>query len=82
MPLSYDEQTISIEGVCGVEEAESLLEWLNAHPDGAIDLLRCEHIHSAPLQVLLAARPPIVAAPGDEFLARWLLPLFKARRET
>lgn len=55
-----------------VEDAEVLLEWLIKSPRGRLDLAACTHLHCANLQVLLAARPRIMAWPTEERLATWL----------
>ncbi len=54
------------------EDAESLLEWLQNHPKGKIDLSECSHLHPANLQVLMAAKRSIFARPKDKLLADWL----------
>lgn len=70
----------AIEGVCGVEEALPLLEALAG--GAALSLGRCTHLHTAPLQVLLALRPALRGAPPAEpFLARWVAPLLTDRTE-
>lgn len=66
MPIQYKKSVAHLTGVCTVEEAEQLLAWALAHPSARADLSRCDHVHSAVLQVLLAtglkvSRPP--AAP-------------------
>ena len=55
-----------------VEDAEGLLAWLQSHPKGTLDLSRCEHLHAANLQVLMAAHPTIAIWPLDASLANWL----------
>lgn len=55
-----------------VEEAEPLLEWRLACPDGVLDLGACRHLHAAVLQVLMAAPSRVAAAPSDPGLAAWL----------
>jgi hypothetical protein len=35
----------------------------------AVHLGKCEHVHGAVLQVLLALRPEVVCAPADQMLA-------------
>jgi hypothetical protein len=67
---------VSLRGVCGVEEAEALLDWLQAHPKGRVNLQACEHLHTALLQVLLAARPPVSESPADVFLRDRVATLF------
>jgi hypothetical protein len=70
MPIDLTGPVAVLEGHCSVEEAEPLLEWLRAAPAPAVDLSACAHAHTAVLQVLLALRPALAAAPADEFLAR------------
>ncbi|MFD2235775.1 hypothetical protein [Phaeospirillum tilakii] len=69
----------AIEGACGVEEALPLLEALAG--GAALSLGRCTHLHTAPLQVLLALRPPLRDLPAEPFLARWVAPLLTGPRE-
>ncbi len=63
MPVTYLKTVARLEGACDVEEAEGLLEWLQEHPKGKLNLKECEHLHSAVLQVLLALRPCISSCP-------------------
>jgi len=62
--------TIRLTGRCGVEDAERLLELLG---QGArrVDLSGCEHLHTALVQILLAARAGL-AAGGAPMLPEWL----------
>ena len=62
-------------GVCDVEEAEPLLEWLRLTEAPKVDLARCDHVHTAILQTLLAVRPSVAAASPDALLAKLLAPL-------
>lgn len=73
MAVRSDETVLRLEGACPVEEAETLLSWLCAHPQGQVDLSACTHLHTALLQVLLAAGGRIAAAPEDSFYARRLI---------
>jgi hypothetical protein len=70
MALGMDGETAFLEGVIGVEEAETLLEWLQASPGRGVDLSGCDHLHAGVLQVLMALAPPIQGEPRDPFLAR------------
>ncbi len=72
MPLSYAEDTVTADGDAVVEDALTLLEFLQSHPGAKVDLVSCTHLHTAVLQVLLAARPNVVALPREAFLGRWL----------
>jgi len=62
---------IVIEGENPVEDAEILLEHLNAHPGAAVDCSRCRIMHTAVLQVLMAAKPRISGPCGDDFVRAW-----------
>lgn len=68
MPIEYSAAQAWLRGCCTVEEAEGFLNWLLQHPQGAVDLSRAEHIHTAVLQVLLGAKPAISEPPADPFL--------------
>jgi hypothetical protein len=48
------------------------LQWLQEHDHALIDLGPCVHLHTANLQVLLAARCSISAWPGEPTLLAWL----------
>jgi hypothetical protein len=72
MPIAVTETIAIFEGVCEIEQAEALLDWLRKTPAPQIDLSQCEHMHTAVLQTLLAVRPTIVAMPPDPLIARIL----------
>ncbi len=72
MGIEYKKNTAHLSDLVGVEDAEGLLQWLQAHPEGKLDLSTCTHLNAANLQVLMAAKPVIVAWPSDESLANWL----------
>jgi hypothetical protein len=72
MPFTFAGDTITADRDSTVEDALPLLEFLQSHGDAEIDLGACTHMHTAVLQVLLAARPRIVAPTRESFLARWL----------
>ena len=61
-------ETIVIEGGSPVEEAEPLLQFLQAMPDACLDWRQCTHIHTAVLQVVLAARPQLIGPCGDAWV--------------
>ncbi len=69
MAIRYLKKHAALEGVVTVEDAEGLLQWLRAQATPAVHLGRCEHLHAAALQVLLALRPRVVAVPADRWLA-------------
>ena len=63
-----DDGTIVLEGACPIDDAEPLLQHLLAHPGAAVDWRRCEHAHTAVLQVLMASGRRLVGPPGSVFL--------------
>ena len=72
MAIVYKKTSAVFSEVAGAEEAEELLEWLNKHPKGKINLAACSHLHAANLQVLMAAGRPVSVLPSDPELAAWL----------
>lgn len=63
---------IALEGDCSVEDAETLLQLLLETPSGPVDWSRCGELHTAVVQVILAAKPTLSSACGDAWLRRWL----------
>lgn len=71
MTVRSQEGHIVLEGRCRVEDAERLLTALQHRPDSVVHLDKAETIHSAVVQVLLAARPRIEGASRHEFLMKY-----------
>jgi hypothetical protein len=67
----HENGTIMLEGDCTAEEAEPLLQMLQDAPGGMLDWTTCTHLHTAVLQVILAARPALIGPCGDTWVARW-----------
>ena len=63
---------IVLHGLCPSEDAESLLQRLLAAPEATVDLRACQGLHTAVLQVLLAAEPALRMPTGDDELAKRL----------
>jgi hypothetical protein len=63
---------IVLEGACPVEDAEPLLQLLQATTEAKCDWSKCTLLHSAVIQVLLAARPALIGPCGDPWIERWL----------
>ncbi|TJZ78748.1 hypothetical protein [Chitiniphilus eburneus] len=63
-----------LEGVCGIDDVAPLLDWLLATPGARLDLAGCRHLHCAVIQLLLSARPRLIALPADAWMARFLSP--------
>jgi len=72
MPIAVSETIAIFEGVCEIEQAEALLDWLHKTPVPLVDLSQCQHMHTAVLQTLLAVRPTILAMSPDPLIARIL----------
>lgn len=66
--------SIVLEGICGSEDAEALLQQLLAHPAATVDWRACEAAHTAVVQVLMAARPILVGSPVSAQLQNWVQP--------
>jgi hypothetical protein len=75
-------QTIILDGPCTVEDAEALLGHIHAGAD-EIDITGCTFLHTACLQVLLAARETkIIGTPASAALAQWVAPFIQAPAST
>ncbi len=72
MSLEFKKNQVWFKDAVSVEDAENLLEWLQKKANAKVDLSTCTHLHAANLQVLMAARPTIVAWPADASFSRWL----------
>ena len=62
---------IVLAGECPVDDAETLLQLLQAQPDSPVDWSGSTRLHTAVLQVLMAAAPPMRGECGDAFVSRW-----------
>ena len=60
--------TIVIEGDSPTEDAELLLQLLQATPQAVLDWTQCGHIHTAVLQIVLAAQPTFTGPCGDPWV--------------
>lgn len=71
MPLSLDNSgatpIIRIYGVTPPEEGDELLTLLRENGGAAVDLSELEHLHTALLQILVAAKLQVIGWPTDEF---------------
>ena len=68
MAIRYLKRHAALEGQVSADDAETLQRWLLAQARPAVHLGKCDDVHAAALQVLLALRPRIAAAPPG----RWL----------
>jgi hypothetical protein len=67
-----DDGTIALEGACPVDDAEPLLEMLQATPGAPLDWTQCDRLHTAVLQIILAARPDRLGGCGDRWVRQWM----------
>lgn len=74
MAINYKNNLAQFVDLISVEEAETLLGWLQGHPKGKVDLSACTHVHPANLQVLMAAKAKVSKWPADTSLSDWLKP--------
>jgi len=77
MPIILKKTVAVLEGICEIEEAEVLLEWLLVNRKGKLNLKQLEHPHTALLQIIIAFKPMISAWPENEAICSWLQPLLK-----
>ena len=68
MTIRYLKKHAALEGHVGVDDAEALAQWLLQQREPVVHLGKCEGVHGAVLQVLLALRPKVKAMPADPFL--------------
>ena len=66
--------TVILEGACAVEDAEPLLQMLQADPMPAVDWTSCSHLHTAVVQVILASGAARTGPCGDAWVQKWLAP--------
>ena len=70
-------EIIHLEEACPVEDAELLLQHIQ-EGGTVIDWSACTLLHSACLQVMLAAKIPVRGTPKNPALARWVAPKLAA----
>ena len=73
---STDDGVLVLEGVCPVEDAEALLQLLQAKPATVLDWTACRQLNTAVLQVVLASGLVPRGPCGDAFVEQWLGPKF------
>ena len=69
-----DNGMLVLDGACPVEDAETLLQLLQATPAAGIDWTQCRQLHTAVFQVVLASGRVPMAPCGDAWAAQWLEP--------
>ena len=69
-----DDNTIVLEEICGVEDAEPLLQVLMEPSMHRVDWRACRSLHTAVFQVIMNVRPPLTGPCGDPWVEMWLVP--------
>lgn len=69
-----DNGIVVLDGVCAVEDAEPLLQLLQAIPAAVVDWTSCRQLHTAVFQVILASGIASIGPCGDAWVAQWLAP--------
>ncbi|NDY90494.1 hypothetical protein [Ideonella livida] len=80
MPIEYRKNLAVLTDNVTVEEAEGLLGWVQERPEARVDLAGCQHLHTAVLQVLMAADLRVTAWPADAELTAWLRTVLRDRQ--
>jgi hypothetical protein len=78
MPIEYKKNRAVFRDEVTVEEAEALLEWLQTRPSAKVDLSACVHLHTASLQVMMAAKINVSSWPKNIELRAWVEPALKS----
>ncbi len=69
MTVTVDDDAIRLTGPCGVEEVETLVSYMDRHPDLHIDLSAATTIHTAIWQALMVFRPQLAANPVSSLIS-------------
>ena len=69
MAIHIDDNIISIEGHCPIEEAEPLFETLRGIEDPIFDLSGAKTLHTSIVQLVLASSGKVRGLPSDRVLA-------------
>ena len=77
MSVRRTDERIVLYDVCAVEDAEILLQELQAGA-ALVDWSTCTHLHTSCLQVILAAGVAVSGTPLNKALAEWIAPLLPA----
>lgn len=68
------EGVVRLDGDCGVEDAEALVQQLLATPGAMVDWRGCTAAHTAVIQVLLVFTPTLHGPPASPFLRDLVAP--------
>jgi hypothetical protein len=69
MAIRIDDNIISIDGHCAIEEAEPLFETLRTIEEPIFDLTQTKTLHTSIVQLVLASSAKVRGMPSDKVLA-------------
>ena len=75
-----DKGAIELVGICSLEEAELLFQYLLEDRSRTVDWRKCERAHTAVIQLLLASTCPLRGPPAGEFLRNHVEPALMRNR--
>jgi hypothetical protein len=75
MPFTMEDDVISLEGHCPIEEAQPLFDALRGVEAPIFDVAHALSLHTAIVQLILASPGGVRGAPAD----RWLAACFRDR---
>lgn len=67
MPIEFAENRAILKDIVTIEDAEPLFEWLLHIDEATIDMSRCEHIHTAILQLILLFEQKLKLQGSEKF---------------
>lgn len=73
MTVTLEGNAILMTGVCGVDEVETLMNFLEGQPDRVVNLAGATTIHTAHWQALMVFRPKITGTPASSSIVNRLL---------
>lgn len=71
MTVRHIAGAIALEGICGVDDAETVLRAILEAPEAAVDWSACNRLHTAVVQIIVATNVRVRGICGDPWLRRW-----------
>jgi hypothetical protein len=72
MPIKQKGQVVFLEGLVGVEDAETLYAMLRDINVSKINAGNCEHMHASVLQLIIGFHLKVTKYPDNTALEQWL----------
>jgi len=74
MTVQFLDDTVTLDGICSIEDADLLLQHLLAAPDAAVDWRTCDRAHASVIQMLLVSKVILIGPPRGSFLRDFISP--------